>query len=117
MYEDLECDYNFEEPIFGYKCDENGMLINLFKESCQQMKLELVEKDSEHLTDANYYHYFLGKEVANLAVGFENIHTNNEKIALSEVDNLFQLMLRITQNHFHYINRIEEKEEQYEKKS
>ncbi|HLR64977.1 MAG TPA: M20/M25/M40 family metallo-hydrolase [Pseudogracilibacillus sp.] len=93
----LDCEYLFGPSTFGYEIDEADPLIQLFKASVEKIDVTPRLIDTVHLTDANIFHGIHKKHVTSIGVGFEHIHTIDERILISEVDKLTQVLINIVQ--------------------
>lgn len=81
----------------GYHLKQTDPVIKLALQSVQQIGLTPRIIKSGGGSDANIFNSY-GLPTGNLAVGYENIHTKNEKIPVQQLINLTKLVCQIVNN-------------------
>lgn len=87
-------DFKYEIVYPGYKHDENEKVVQIGKNAASKIGLTCELLSTGGGSDANIMNGY-GIPTANLCVGYENIHTTDEKMAISELVNLSKLLTSI----------------------
>ncbi|WP_368652015.1 M20/M25/M40 family metallo-hydrolase [Ornithinibacillus sp. 4-3] len=77
---------------------KNDQLISLFKQATKQQKIPYKSIVNRSGSDTNILASY-GLDVANIAVGYKNIHTKQESISIDDLFQLTKLILQIIQCH------------------
>lgn len=96
---------NWENVSFNFKVinqplqlKEDNSLVTLFKTATEKISLPSYFSENKSASDTNIISE-LGFNVANLAIGYEKIHTVDERIAISEMALLTKLLLTLIITH------------------
>lgn len=88
------CDFRYELMYPGYKYDETAPHVKLAMEAIEGLGLKPHLFQSGGGSDANLFNG-QGIPTVNLSVGYQEIHTTNEHIAVSEMVKIAQLVVDI----------------------
>ena len=89
---------DMETAYFSFRMDEDSEVIKLFQEACGRENIEFCTAWSGGGSDANIFNA-KGKEILNLGSAFQKIHSVEECIAISDLENLYRVALRLVLLH------------------
>lgn len=95
-----EADVNVEIMYPSYEYDENDKVVNIAQRAAIKLGHESKLLSSGGGSDANIFSGF-GIPTVNLAVGYEEIHTTKEKIALKDLVKITSLLMAIVEEVSH----------------
>lgn len=99
---DLEIEFDMTSKIEtellcnGFSFNDNDEVVQIAKKAAKSLNLSSNNITTKHSSDANVFTSY-GIPTANLAVGYENIHTHLEKYNLNYLVQLTQLVISIIQ--------------------
>lgn len=89
----------FREMYPGFSIDPDHKVVKIAQEAAEQLNFESELLTSGGGSDANIFNS-LGFPTVNLSVGYEHIHTTNERIHIDELVRLAQLSVEIVKQSF-----------------
>ncbi|SDB91895.1 tripeptide aminopeptidase [Pelagirhabdus alkalitolerans] len=90
-------EFDIKQMYPGYKLDESDEVVQLAKKAANAIGIKSELKQSGGGSDANIISS-LGIPTVNLAVGYEEIHTTNERLSINELNKLAEFVLKIIQS-------------------
>lgn len=93
------CDFEVELVYPGFSIDSNHQVVKIAQRAAQNLKLSSDLLKSGGGSDANIFNS-IGIPTANLSVGYEHIHTTNERIHIDELLRLALLTVEIVKQSF-----------------
>jgi tripeptide aminopeptidase len=83
-----------ETAYLSFKMDDNSETVRLFHEACRCEEIAFRTAWSGGGSDANIFNAH-GKEILNLGSAFQKIHSVDECMAISDLENLYRIALRL----------------------
>lgn len=80
----------------GYNISDEAMIMQMLAEAVNKHDLSLIKEISGGGSDANIFNE-KGKEVVNLSIGYEKIHTTEEYIAIVEMEKAVKLVVELVE--------------------
>lgn len=95
-----KAEFNLFEVYPGFVIDKNDEVVTIAQRAAKNLSLSSELLKSGGGSDANIFNS-LGFPTANLSVGYEHIHTTNERIHINEMVRLSELIIEIVRESFH----------------
>ena len=83
-----------EKMATGYNISDESVIMKILDQAMNEHDLSLIKEISGGGSDANIFNE-KGKEVVNLSVGYEKIHTTEEYIAIAEMEKAVKLVIEL----------------------
>ncbi|MDT2659169.1 M20/M25/M40 family metallo-hydrolase [Enterococcus hulanensis] len=84
-----------EKMAIGYNISDESVIMKILDQAMNEHDLSLIKEISGGGSDANIFNE-KGKEVVNLSVGYEKIHTTEEYIAIAEMEKAVKLVIELS---------------------
>lgn len=85
---------NVEKLATGYKISDESAVMKMLDQAMSKQNLSLIKEISGGGSDANIFNGN-GKEVVNLSIGYEKIHTTEEYIEITEMEKAVKLVIEL----------------------
>lgn len=83
-----------EKMATGYNIPDEAVIMKRLAKAMHKQDLSLIKEISGGGSDANIFNE-KGKEVVNLSIGYEKIHTTEEYIAVAEMEKSVKLVIEL----------------------
>jgi tripeptide aminopeptidase len=85
-----------EKMATGYNIPDEAVIMKRLDKAMHKQDLSLIKEISGGGSDANIFNE-KGKEVVNLSIGYEKIHTTEEYIAVAEMEKAVKLVIELAE--------------------
>lgn len=88
---------DIKKMAVGYDIKPNTAVMSLLKKSNKILGNTVIQEVSGGGSDANIFNEH-GKQVVNLSIGYDKIHTTNERLNVREMEKAVQLVMNLIEN-------------------
>lgn len=85
---------DYKKMATGFNISDDELIMKLLSKAAENLKYEVIREVSGGGSDANVFNE-KGKNVVNLSIGYEKIHTTDEYIPIKEMENAVNLVIEL----------------------